>query len=258
MRLAVLTLLIGATSAFCLAQNKFSIVPTADKRSPVTDSDCHSDRLLSTYETDVWRVGDKSAFCFASGMTIDADGSPRAYNPDNTGLDDLKNARGEDGWVGILVKDGQPVVQGPNDPAPGYYVSKTALEDRTKRETDPARFVDSEQIPFIVLPGDVARRGGARVGDFAIVQNLRNGRTSSAIFADIGPGLGEGSIALARALRINPDARDGGTYRGVLFVVFPGSGNHRPRTVEEIESESRRLLDEAGGIDSFTRCVAAP
>ena len=112
--------------------------------------------------------------------------------------------------------------------------------------------MDSEKIPFIVLPGDVARMAGARVGDFAIVRNLRNGRDSAAIFADLGPGLGEGSIALARALGINPDARRGGTYRGVLYVVFPHSGNRRPRPLDGINDVAARLFSECGGLDRIT------
>jgi hypothetical protein len=148
-------------------------------------------------------------------------------------------------------------VQGPSDPAPGYYVSQTALEDWTKKATDPARYVDSEKIPFIVLPGDVARMAGARVGDFAVVQNLRNRRSSAAIFADMGPELGEGSIALARALGINPDARRGGTYRGVLYIVFPHSGNRRPQPVEEINDTAARLLSECGGLDRINCSLGA-
>ena len=31
------------------------------------------------------------------------------------------------------IDDGEPFVQGPDDPFPGYYVSATALADRTKR-----------------------------------------------------------------------------------------------------------------------------
>jgi hypothetical protein len=224
---------------------------------PAQGTDCESQKLLDTGGVEVWRLSGGSAFFFIAGMTIDADGSPRAYHPDNTGLDDLANVRGDGGWGGIVLRDGEPVVQGPADPAPGYYISQTALEDWTKGAADPARYVDSEKIPFIVLPGDVARMAGTRVGDFAIVRNMRNGRYSAAIFGDLGPGLGEGSIALARALGINPDARRGGTYRGVLYVVFPRSGNRRPRPLEEINDAAARLLSECGGLDRITCSLAA-
>src|SRR5215831_1429259 len=225
---------------------------------PVQNPTCESQKLVDAGGISVWKLGGGSAVFFVAGMTIDADGSPRAYHPDNTGLDDLENVRGDGGWAGIVVRDGEPVVQGPADPAPGYYVSQTSLEDWTKRATDPNRYVDSEKIPFIVLPGDVARMAGARVGDFAVVRNLRNGRYSPAIFADMGPALGEGSIALARALGINPDPRRGGTYRGVLYIVFPHSGNRRPRPLEEINDVSARLLSDCGGLDRISCSLRLP
>jgi len=218
---------------------------------------CESERLVDNGGIAVWRLSGGSAFFFVAGMTIDADGSPRAYHPDNTGLDDLQNARGDGGWAGIVLRDGEPVVQGPADPAPGFYVSQTTLEDWSKNATDPGRYVDSEKIPFIVLPGSIARMAGARVGDFAMVRNLRNGRSSAAIFADMGPDLGEGSIALARVLGINPDARRGGTYRGVLYVVFPHSGNRRPRPLEEINNIAAHLLSDCGGFDRITCSLGA-
>jgi hypothetical protein len=34
----------------------------------------------------------QTAFFYQSKMSIDADGAPNAYHPDNIGLDDLKNA----------------------------------------------------------------------------------------------------------------------------------------------------------------------
>jgi len=77
----------------------------------------------------------------------------------------------------------------------------------------------------------MAREMGARPGDFAAVFNQRNAKASYAIFGDVGPfdRIGEGSIALAEHLEIRSDARNGGAHRGILYLVFPGSGNGRPR-----------------------------
>jgi hypothetical protein len=195
----------------------------------------------------IWRRPENPAFFYESGMMIDADGAPNAYHPDNIGLDDLSNA-GEPGvWEG-LAKDehGTPYIQGPDDPFPGYYVSETALADRTKAPNDPARYVDATKIPFIVLPGGMDQESGARRGDFAVVFNLQDGKMSPAIFADTGPddSIGEGSVALAENLGIRSDARNGGVRRGVLYLVFPGSGNGRPRSVGEINSEAARLFKD--------------
>ena len=214
-------------------------------------------RLLGTVP--IWRESGNSAFFYESGMTIDADGAPNAYHPDNIGLDDLSNAGGPGSWPG-LAKDqnGEPLIQGPNDPYPGYYVSATALADRDKAFNDPTRYVDATKIPFIVLPGGLARQAEARPGDFAVVFNLHNGKSSPAIFGDVGPEdhIGEGSIALAENLGIRSDARNGGTGGEVVWLVFAGSGNGRPRPIEEINSEANRLLETWGGTVRLNACMA--
>jgi hypothetical protein len=194
-------------------------------------------------------------------MTIDADGAPNAYHPDNTGLDDLQNAGAPGNWQGLAKNaDGEPFVQGPDDPFPGYYVSATALADRTKPVNDPTRYVDASKIPFIVLPGALARQLYARPGDFSAVMNLNNGKSSYAIFGDVGPSdrIGEGSVALAENLGIRSDARNGGARRGIVFLVFPGSGNGQPRTIAEINSETENLLQTWGGAPQLAACTVPP
>lgn len=178
-------------------------------------------------------------------MSIDADGAPNAYSPDNAGIDDLQNA-GEPGdwWALAVDSNGDPYVQGETDPFPGYYVSTTALWDRDKEARDPGRFVDASTIPYIVLPGSVARDTGARLGDFAMVFNRGNGKASYAIFADTGPSVGEGSVALAQKLGVRADARRGGARDNIVYVVFPGSGNGRPRSLDEISEETQKLLGD--------------
>ena len=205
----------------------------------------------------IWQLPDKPAFFFSSGMTIDADGAPNAYNPDNTGLDDLANAGTPGHWDGIVQgQNGDLALQGAEDPYPGYYVSCTSLVDRTKSRLDPRRYVDASRIPYVVLPGDVARQTRARLGDFALVVNLRDHTWSFAIFADVGT-LGEGSVALADNLGIWSDARRGGRRGGLLYLVFPGSGNGQPRSVEEIDSETAKLLEDWGGIEQLTTCATS-
>jgi hypothetical protein len=206
-------------------------------------------------EVPIWRLPDSEAFFFVSRMTIDADGATNAYHPDDSGLDELANAGSPSHWNGIITdREGNPLIQQKNDPSPGYYISCTSLSDETKKFTDPTGYVDATKIPYVVLPQDVADRGGARLGDFALVMNLRNGKSSFAIYADIGT-LGEGSIALADALGISSNARHGGQSDGVLYLLFPGSGNLRPRTIGEIEREGEKLLHQLGGITRLSSCA---
>jgi hypothetical protein len=107
-----------------------------------------------------------------------------------------------------------------------------------------------------VLPRSIPRQLGVQLGDFAVVFNLRNGKSSYAIFADVGPAesIGEGSIALAESLGIWSDARRGGTRGGIVYLVFPGSGNGRPRSIGEIYDQSERLFQAWGGVEQLTAC----
>lgn len=208
-------------------------------------------------EIPIWQVSGGSAFFYEAGMSIDADGAPNAYNPDDTGIDDLDNA-GEPGhwWALALDENGEPYIQGDDDPFPGYYVSTTALADREKDGNDPGRFVDASMIPYIVLPGSVARETGARLGDFAMVLNRANGKVSYAIYADEGPSVGEGSVALAENLGVRSDARRGGALDNIRYFVFPGSGNGKPRSVDEINEETEKLLGDSDA-DAVKGCTEA-
>jgi hypothetical protein len=206
----------------------------------------------------VWQLPDSQAVFFISGMTIDADGAPNAYNPGDTGLDELANAGSPGHWNGIVTdRDGKPLIQQVGDPFPGYYISCTSLSDSTKKFTDPTGYVDASKIPYVALPQDVADHAGLRLGDLAVVMNLRNGKSSFAIYADIGT-LGEGSVALAEDLGIRSDARSGGEHRGILYLLFSGSGNLRPRTIGEIRSEGEKLLlHHSVGVKKISSCIGS-
>ncbi|HTZ73458.1 MAG TPA: glycoside hydrolase family 75 protein [Candidatus Aquilonibacter sp.] len=226
----------------------------ACERALLTDFDPNKGDLFG-HDVSIWSVG-KSAVMFRSGMTIDADGAPNAYNPQNTGLDDLSNAGGPGHWDGLAAdRDGNPIIQGPDDPFPGFYISQTALVDWSKGRNDPMRYVDASKVPYIVLPGVLSRRFGIRLGDFAVVMNARRGIVADAIFADIGT-LGEGSIALANDLGIWSDAREGGTRGGVLYLIYAGSGDHQPHSADEIESETNKIFQQWGGMEKLDTCAA--
>lgn len=207
---------------------------------------------VSTYQ-----VSGKSGLAFKGGMSIDADGSPRAYHPQNTGLDALGNAGKPGNWWGLATNsNGKPYVQGPNDPAPGYYVSTTALIDSRFAASDPRRYVNSEEIPFIAVPPQLKDQG-VKLGDLVAVRNDKTGKTVFAVVADIGPRdhQGEGSIKLAQELGINADARKGGTSSGVSYVVFPGSKQSWPMTHEQIQAAGARAYAAYGGDAQLTSAV---
>jgi hypothetical protein len=207
----------------------------------------------------VMRTSGESAFFFASGLTVDADGSPKAYHPRGSppGLDHLANAGGPGHWWALVTDvSGKPVVQGADDPAPGFYVSMTALSDATKPARDPRRYVNASRVPYIVLPPE-AKRWGARLGDIGAVWNRETEKLAFAIFDDVGPAtkIGEGSVALARRLGVPASPKSGGQGSGIAYVVFTGSGNGKPRGVPEVVRLGNGLLDEWGGVERLARAA---
>ena len=118
---------------------------------------------------------------------------------------------------------------------------------------------DADRVPYVVIPvsrpgaprGEFTRLTGVGVGDFGVV--VWRGRVVPVIVADTGPWskLGEGSLALHRALGHDQcarrDARQvcrGGSddmasiTEGVLTVIFPGTA--RPDlTADRVEPVTR-------------------
>jgi hypothetical protein len=226
---------------------------------------CTKRELFQAQHVVAW--SDSSApgvFFYESGLAIDADGSPHAYHPnDRLGLDSLSHAGHRGNWWALVTdtekKNGTPVVQGAADPAPGYFVSTTALYDRANTNPrDPRRYVDAEKIPYVVLHPKALHH--AKLGDFATVVNLKNRKISPAIVADVSaPNLpvGEGSIALAEALAIDSSARRGGQDGNVVFVIYPGSGNGKPRELRVILANAKRLFEAWGGIAKLDACLVS-
>jgi hypothetical protein len=199
-----------------------------------------------------------SVYVFKAGMHIDADGAFTAYHPHpGKGLDYLANAGRPGNWWGVVThnakRSGKPVLQVSTDPAPGFYVSGTSLQDATKKNNDPTRYVNSEEIPFFVLPGD--SRIPATMGDFGYVVNMDTAMSSGCIFADVGPDkqIGEGSIALAKAVGIPSDPKGEGTNDKMIYVVFTDTSMGWPVDKEYIDSHSNTLFEQWGGMERLRR-----
>jgi hypothetical protein len=204
--------------------------------------------------TTVYSLENKNGFFFEADMTIDADGSPHAYHPDNIGLDYLGNAGYPGNWWGIATdSDGNPYIQRSTDPAPGYYVSTTAINDSRYEIRDPRRYANAENIPFIVLPA--YKSMGARLGDLCVIYNQRNGKYCFAIYADVGPTnhLGEASIKAAELLGIPSSPKNGGQYGDVVYLVFPGTRLQAGRipSNSSIQTEAAKHFEEWGGIEQL-------
>lgn len=188
-----------------------------------------------------------------SHMNVDADGGPHAYAPAGSGLegnDYLANAGSPGNWWGIATNSqGTPYIQTDSDPAPGYYVSTTALEDSSKATRDPARYVNAETIPFVVIPS--TPHFGIVLGDVGFGFNLATGDSTAFVVGDIGPSyqIGEASIAFAKNLNIDSNAKSGGTDSNIIgYVFFAGSKISWPADYNGILIPAVGILHSLGGL----------
>ncbi len=165
-------------------------------------------------------------------MDVDVDGAPNAYGPPGRkALDTLMSAhylRGKDQpIVGYLLDSKQrPVVQGPNDPFPGYYISQTEFTDVTNNnERDPRKYVDARNIDYVVR-GDYAKKRGVKVGDFVAVYSRRTHKAAFAIVGDTGNPTGdEGSLHLLQELGypFHDGISDSVTRPEIVIRFYPNS-----------------------------------
>ncbi len=138
--------------------------------------------------------------------------------------------------------DGSPFACGTGHGRMDQCETSLMLSDDAGRDIP----VDADAIPYVVIPeagpddaaGEFARLTGVHVGDFGVV--IARGRTVPVIVADTGPysKLGEGSLALHRALDHDQcSTRDGQrTCRSddagesiradVTTILFPGSARN--------------------------------
>jgi hypothetical protein len=198
-------------------------------------------------------VGHSSFEIYRHRMDVDVDGAPTAYGPrGKKTLDYLSNARleGKKGGpiVGYLLDDhGRPVVQGPHDPAPGYYVSQTAYVDESHEdERDVARYVDASRISYVVM-GKIAKSRGVKLGDFVAVYSTKTKKSAFAIVGDDGnPSGDEGSLHLLQALGypFHDGKDDAVENEGEILVRFyPGSnpGHLFFREQKDLDSAAMKI-----------------
>jgi len=241
---------------------------TASSTAPPTTCELGRARPLPTSHdvpepANAYELADGSVV-FRGHLSIDADGSPRAYHPQSAlGQDRLGNGGVPGNWWAIATNrpdcgpSGTPIIQGAHDPAPGFYVSTTSLQRAGVSCRSPSKYVDASTIPYVAL--SPAMRGSflASEGHLAIVRDTRTNHTAFAIFADGGPrtGRGEGSMALAQALGLNPDARHGGaSARELVFLVLP-AGIGFPTSRQQIEDAGHAAFRDWGDEQRLAACA---
>ncbi len=211
--------------------------------------------LITTLQTyNVYNHNSSGYIIYKAKMSIDADGSPQAYGPNNSGLDWTANAGSTGNWWGVATDvSGNPYIQTASDPFPGMYVSTTSLVNSAFSVSNPLRYVDSGTIPYFVLPSSITSSNGITIGAIGFVYNTTNGKGCYAVFADGGPAgkLGEGSMFLATQLGINSSPKTGGTSSKIIdYIIFPGTGFGQGTipTITQINTIGAAKMKKVGGI----------
>jgi N-acetyl-anhydromuramyl-L-alanine amidase AmpD len=170
-------------------------------------------------------------------MAIDVDGAPNTYGPnDGLALDYELNARYWSGGrptervAGYRTRDGTyrtPIIQGPNDPCPGFYISTSSYFDsRNANDDDPRKYVNAAEINF-TLWATQAKRAGVQLGDFCVVHSLRTNQVVFALVGDSGNSSGqEGSLALLQRLGYQvSNGKAGGEAEAKIVVRYFANTN---------------------------------
>ena len=169
---------------------------------------------------DIVEEDDKSV-TYTAGAQLDGDGAngqfggAPCYAPPSFGgktLDLLANGGHPGNWWGVVTDTGKPtgtpIVQGPNDPCPGAYISATSLLLPGKNgeklpNSSPFKYVDAATVPYVVVPPMVVNGvNGVVMGCRAVVTNTLNGKSVEAVVADGGNSDKLGEISLACAIAI--------------------------------------------------------
>jgi hypothetical protein len=129
-----------------------------------------------------------------------------------------------------------------------YYKQDPWGQADTKVKDAQGRNLDANAINYFVLPGGFFEQHGIQFGDIGVV--IYGGQKVYACFGDVGPAkkLGEGSIALHRALGhetiVNGKLINAAIDEGVTTIVFPGSGNGSGRSNEESQRLGEPLFQQ--------------
>jgi len=98
----------------------------------------------------------------------------------------------------------------------------------------------------------------SKLGDIWAVYSRATDRLAFAIHADVQPPNGsfEGSIALAKELEVPSNVKTGGVSQGIVYLLFPNSGDGRPKKPDEIQKLGQALLEQWGGLQKLKNSTA--
>lgn len=187
---------------------------------------------ISREPVNLFDDGGRERVEYLGEFTVDGDGSPRCYAPEGVSgaLDYLANAGRPGNWWGIATHNGEsngrPIIQGPEDPYPGFYVSTTSYKNRGFKNGDPRRELNSEIVSFLVVPLKlIPAVKGVVIGCRGRITDMRSMRSTDCVVGDAGPNnhLGEGSMKAAGNLLLPTNPKRGGSSaRMFKYELWPG------------------------------------
>jgi hypothetical protein len=173
--------------------------------------------------------------------------------------------RGEAEIAGRTVKNVEPVER---EDATGFYVSPTTLGDPAYPEEDQKRYPDPLLVPAAVIPSSIGlRQRNVTIGGFGVAIDTRrdNAEPAPFIINDIGPRIGEGSVALARLVAgkpIKPTITRAERFVGqvdsndVLWVFFGGPPLAPPYDPDRVRAQAASAFAAWGGAERLKACIA--
>ena len=232
------------------------------------------------YKYVAYRIPGNSAWFMKGRYMVDFDGAPNCYHPSNAKLlpirdyptvdimawdgvlDTLADAKNDDGtWASVVLDaNGDPIVQGPDEPCPGYLVSTVPLQDDAYPTTSARRYADARTIPYFALPLQILQQQGAwfkmiadghtgNFGDYVTAVNLNTNDSGQAVIGDTGnkPHFGEGSYALGKSINF----LTGTVEPEVLYIIYPGTGAgaHTIPDPDALQEKGAQPFADFGGMD---------
>lgn len=148
----------------------------------------------------------------------------------------------------------------------GFFVSPTSLADPTVKDVrNQQRYLNPLRVPFSVVPAKILPLG-IKLGSFGVALDLKRNIPVPFVVGDIGPRIGEGSVALARLVAgkqlsdlVTRETRNVGQVDQprILWVFFGGrSANFDHNHEADLVAEANRTFQEWGGNARLTNCAA--
>ncbi|MCA3305351.1 MAG: hypothetical protein ING00_06045 [Roseomonas sp.] len=196
----------------------------------------------------------------AAGWTNPSVGAIRWYGILGTGTATIAGRR-IDGVIPVELSDGS-----------GFFVSPTSLQ-RVPRpgegRLDPRNqdtYVDPLVVPAAVIPtSPLLTQTGVRLGSFGVAVHVQKGIATPFVVGDIGPRVGEGSLALARLVNGLPmptEITRKQRYEGqvekpdILWVFFGNNQPTDPYDPNKVFQAARSAFENWGGEDRLRACLA--